>query len=158
MATAMLSISSRVHTAGLLCKSLSAWLSSPFSSPLLCGLWWLLSAHSNFATKASTLPLFSLLHWADSRDMWKKGLGNKVKSPIQLLGNQPWVKAQNPLWDSEDAVYLLPVSWAPKWIFTQTCASFSLHLDQRPSAKVALDKQQLTEQGRTLSNVPGNRT
>ena len=157
MANAMLSRSSRVHTAGLLCRSSSAWLSAPSSSPLLCGLRWLLSAHSNFATEASTLPLFSFLHWADSRDTWKKALGNKGKSPIQLLGNQPWVKAQHPLWDSEDSVYPLPISWAPKWIFTQTCASFSLHLDQRPSAKVALDKQ-VTGQGQALSNVPGNRT
>ena len=89
-----------VHTAGLLCRSPSAWLSAPSSSPLLYGLLWLLSDHSNFATKASTLPLFSLLRWANSRDTWKKGLGNKGKSPVQLLGNQPWVKVQNPLWDS----------------------------------------------------------
>ena len=53
----MLSRCSRVHIAGLLCRSPSASLSALSSSPLLCGLWWLLSAHSNFATKASTLPL-----------------------------------------------------------------------------------------------------
>ena len=48
----MLSGTSRVHTAGLLCRSPSALLSAPSSSPLLCGLRCLLSAHSIFATSS----------------------------------------------------------------------------------------------------------
>ena len=160
MANAMLLRSSRVHTAGLLCRSPSALLSAPSSSPLLCGLRWLLSAHSNFATKASTL---TLCHFSAScveqtqGTLGRKGWEIKAKAQYSSWGTSPESRYKTHC-GTQDSVYPLPVSWAPKWIFTQTCASFSLHLDQRPSAKVALDKQQLTEQGRALSNVPGNRT
>ena len=92
MANAMLSISSRVHTAGLLCRSPSAWLSGPSSSPLLCGLQWLLSAHSNFATKASTLPL---CHFSAScieqtqGTLGRKGWEIKAKAQYSSWGTSP---------------------------------------------------------------------
>ena len=52
MANAMLSGTSRAHTAGLLGRSPSAWLKAPSFFPLLCGPQWLLSAHSVFATNS----------------------------------------------------------------------------------------------------------
>ena len=86
----------------------------------------------------------------------RKGWEIKSKAQYSSWGTSPESRHKTHC-GTQDSVYLLPISWAPKWIFTQTCASVSLHLDQRPSAKVALDKQ-LAEQGQALSNVPGNRT
>ena len=64
-------------------------------------------------------PLLSLLDWAKWGTHGRKGWGINAKT-TQLSGNQPWVEAQSPLWDTEDSVYFLPISWAPKRRFTHT--------------------------------------
>ena len=118
MANAMLSGTSRAHTAGLLGRSLSTLLKAPSSSP---AVW-----SSVVALKPQYLchqqPLLRLLDWAKWGTHGRKGWGINAKT-TQLSGNQPWVEAQSPLWDTEDSVYFLPISWAPKGRFTQTCAS-----------------------------------
>ena len=95
MANTMLSRSSRVHTAGLLYRSPSASLSALSSSPLLCGLQWLISAHSNIATKASTLPLS---HFSAScieppaffqGTLGRKGWEIKAKAQYSSWGTSP---------------------------------------------------------------------
>ena len=118
MANAMLSGTSRAHTAGLLGRSLSTLLKAPSSSP---AVW-----SSVVALKPQYLchqqPLLRLLDWAKWGTHGRKGWGINAKT-AQLSGNQPWVEAQSPLWDAEDSVYFLPISWAPKGRFTQTRAS-----------------------------------
>ena len=145
MANTMLSRTSRVLTAGLLYKSPSAWLKAPSFSPLPCGPQWLLSAYSIFATSSHSSASWVEQWRTHGRKYWE--INAKT---TQLLGNQLWVEAQSPLWDAEDSVYFLPISWAPK--------SHSLHLDQRPSAKVASNKGQVTGQGWATSKGPGKRT
>ena len=83
MANAMLSGTSRAHTARLLGRSPSACLKAPSSSPLLCGPQWLFSAHSIFATSSTPQPP----GLSKVRDTWKKGLEINAKT-TQLLGNQ----------------------------------------------------------------------
>ena len=80
MANAMLSGTSRAHTARLLGRSPSACLKAPSSSPLLCGPQWLFSAHSIFATSSTPQPP----GLSKVRDTWKKVLGNKCKDHSAL--------------------------------------------------------------------------
>ena len=152
MANTMLSRTSRVLTAGLLYKSPSAWLKAPSFSPLLCGPQWLFSACSIFATSSHSSASWVEQWRTHGRKYWE--INAKT---TQLLGNQLWVEAQSPLWDAEDSVYFLPISWAPKWSFTHTCAFHSLQRDQRPSAQVASNKGQVTGQGWATSKSPGKR-
>ena len=152
MANAMLLGTSRAHTARLLGKSPSAWLKAPSSSPAVWSSVVVLSPQY----LCHQQPLLSLLGWAKWGKHGRKGWEINAKT-TQLLGNQLWVEAQSPLWDSEDSVYFLSISWAPKWGFTHTCASHSLHLGQRPSAKVASDKGQVMGQGWATSKGPQKR-
>ena len=148
----MLSGTSRAHTAGLLCRSLSSWLNAPSSSPC----WWSSVVALSPQYLCHQQPLLSLLCWAKWGTHGRKDWEIKAKT-TQLLGNQPWVQAQSPLW-TEDPVYFLSISWAPKWRFTHIWASHGLHLDQRPPAKVASDQGQVTGQGWANSKGPGKRT
>ena len=80
-------------------------------------------------------PLLSLLGWAEVRDTQKKMLGNKRKSPLQLSGNQLWVTAQSPLWDSQRILF---TSWPSAELQSEDSHKHvlpNLHLDQRPSVK-----------------------
>ena len=100
-----------MHTAGLLGRSPSAWFKAPSSSPLTCGPQWLFSAHSIFANRSH-----SSASWVEqSEGHMEEKVGEINAKTTQLLGNQPWVEAQSPLWDAEDSVYFLSISWAPKW-------------------------------------------
>ena len=82
MANATLSGTSRVHTAGLLCRSLSAWLNAPSSSPLLRDPWWLLWAHSISATSSHSSASRVKQKWGTHG---RKGWEINAKT-TQLLG------------------------------------------------------------------------
>ena len=110
---------SRISRAGLLCRSPSTWLSDFSYSPLLCGAQWLLWAHSISATSSHSSACRVEQKWGTHG---RKGWEINAKT-TQLLGNQPWVQVQSPLWDTEGSLYFLPISWAPKRRFTHTWAS-----------------------------------
>ena len=148
----MLSISSRVHTAGLLCRSPSDWLSA-LSSPLLCGLRWLISAHSNFATKASTLPL---CHFSAScieqtqGTLGRKGWEIKAKAQYSSWGTSPESRHKTHCGTQR----ILFTSWPSAELQSEDLHKHvlpNLHLDQRPSVKVASDKGQVTRQDQATS-------
>ena len=91
------------------------------------------------------------------RDTWKKGLGNKCKDhsalgePAVSRGTKPTVGCRG--------FCLLPVHQLSSKVKVYTHMGFnSLHLDQRPSAKVASNKGQVTRQGWATSKSPGKRT
>ena len=145
MAHAMLSGTSRVHMAGLFYRSPSTWLSAPSSSPLLWGPQCLLSAHSISATSShSSACQVEQKWWTHGRKGWK--INAKT---TQLLGKQPWVKAQSPLWDAEDSIFYPSVELQSEDLHKHGLPN--LHLDQRPSVKVASDKGQVTRQDQANS-------
>ena len=129
---------SRISRAGLLCRSPSTWLSDVSYSPLLCGAQWLLWAHSISATSSHSSACRVEQNWGTHG---RKGWEINAKT-TQLLGNQPWVQVQSPLWTQRVLFTSCPSAELQSEDLHKYVTSYSLYLKQRQPAKVTLDKGQ----------------
>ena len=82
----MLSRTSRVHTACLLCRSPYILLHGASSFPLLCGPQWLLSVYSNFVTRKHSSGFWVDRKWGTHG---RKGWEIKAKAHYSSQGTRP---------------------------------------------------------------------
>ena len=155
MANTMLS---KISRAGLLCRSLSAWLNAPSSSPLLCGPQWLHSAHSISATSSH-----SPAYWVEQK--WgthgRKGWEINAKT-TQLSGSESRHKDLSPGTKptlGHRGFCLLPAHQLSSKlkIYTNMCFLHSPPKAETTS-KSGLGQRSVIRQGQAISKVLGKRT
>ena len=87
-------------------------------------------------------PLLSLLGWAEVRDTWKKGLGNKCEDHPALGGTSPESRHKAHFGTQRILLTPCPSVELPSEDLHKYVPSYSLYLKPTQPAKVALDKGQ----------------